>query len=1197
MNVRDITKLTDYPLIEKLAQALWEQETFGHGVAIMVGAGFSRCAATTYDTDKKLPIWRDLAQKLADELGESEHTDALRLAQMYQDYFGKTRLYDLLKNAVEDEIWEPTKLYQDLLTLPWSEVLTTNWDTLLERASRNIHEPIYDIVSKQEDLASCHSPRIVKLHGTINVSSDLIFTQEDYRCYPQKYGIFVNFVRQVFVENELCLIGFSGDDPNFLQWIGWVRDNLQSNARRIYLVGALNLSAAKRKYLESLNVAPIDLSGIVTEYNDINLQHKTATELFLKELNKLAPEYESDWEPTELTVGFLCDDKWDIELNLQNLMLPILKKDRHSYPNWLVCPYELQMKILNNLENLDFFLKLKYKLTKVSKELCDKLLYEIFWLHQISSKPLDEDYIKLFLEIYDSTLPSKLTMKQQLEIALFLLKYSRWANENSILHKYLDKINNILYSNFLYWPELKTELAYHQSIVALDKLDYHTVEEELDEIVDSDPIWKLRKAYLLVELAEYETSANLIKQAVYELSMDYRNNHNSIYFLSRFAWAKYLERIIDKVLYNKRLEVFDQALTIKKCNPYDFMFELTEKIKDRLNEQDEDERRRKRTPAFDSGHYTYGFTFTSNSSSSKNTPHATEIWFYDLCTTVGLPYRWRDFNLLRKEAFKLSKIDKLDKFKRISIISRLVDNKKFDEINYIFSRNKIAQLNDHEVDLLFDYFYKAVKYWKRKVIINQSKKNQDDIKLRLSIYIEFLARIQIRNSIERAKKSFKLAMEFGSEEFENYEISESLSHLILYSLKSIPKNRQSELLIESLKFPVKKDKFYQSAIIYYPGTRSEDINITYLIKQLINTLEIEKISSESGKSILYRLLPLIENKFITNEERQKLIEIVYGKKYNFNCMNLSDINPRFFLALYPDNYLDKIKQFIADKLYNSFKEEGIDSDKLNAIKNLALHPTNKILPTPEQAIALFDHLVSWRYSESNDMTYFARDYFKEKRIADAIGAALRTAIIPMLPDEAINQNRFNALCKFINEVKFDASVTALIPFVLHNRDWNEEVQRIIRSGLRSENYESVEYSAVAIFDWGHALDSDKSLIRSLIQRLIYMIHLSNFLALGTIIGTINEMYNELWLTDDDINNLIECLPELFEKTDYNNFKEDNEDVIGIPLIRVQCVKLARDILKRRDESIPALENILKTAREDALPEVRFAELDQYFTNN
>ena len=47
MTERDITKIIDYPLIQKLAQALWQSEDYGHGVAIMVGAGFSRSAANT----------------------------------------------------------------------------------------------------------------------------------------------------------------------------------------------------------------------------------------------------------------------------------------------------------------------------------------------------------------------------------------------------------------------------------------------------------------------------------------------------------------------------------------------------------------------------------------------------------------------------------------------------------------------------------------------------------------------------------------------------------------------------------------------------------------------------------------------------------------------------------------------------------------------------------------------------------------------------------------------------------------------------------------------------------------------------------------------------------------------------------------------------------------------------------------------
>lgn len=1202
MNEDDITKLTDYPLIEKLAQALWQRDKFGHGVAIMVGAGFSRCAATTYDTDKKLPIWRDLAQKLADELGESEHTDALRLAQMYQDYFGKARLYDLLKNAVEDEIWEPAELYEQLLSMPWSEVLTTNWDTLLERGAKNIHEPIYDIASKQEDMASCHSPRIVKLHGTINVSSDLIFTQEDYRCYPQKYGIFVNFVRQVFVENELCLIGFSGDDPNFLQWIGWVRDNLQSNARRIYLVGALNLSAAKRKYLESLNVAPIDLHGLVADFDDKNLQHKTVIKLFLKKLEEFKSEYTWDWKPAKINSHInlynLFNEstkKLESEQQIQNILLPLLKKDRKSYPNWLVCPFEKRWGIIKNLDTLSI---LVYEINNINKELRDKLLYEIFWLYQVSSKPLDEEYIDLFLRIFDSEQLCKLTIKQQLEIALFLLKYSRWADKDSKLHKDLEKISARLNNNIHNWPELKTELAYHQAIVALDKMDYYMIEKQLDKISELDPIWKLRKAYLLVELAEYQKSANLVKQAVYELSIGYRNNKNSIYFLSRFAWAKYLERIINFILYDESVKVYEQKFTIKKCNPYDFLLSLDNEITDHLEEQNKEQRQTKKTPAFESGHYIDNSNTVSFATSLKITPFATEVWFDYLCNTVGLPFRWKNFNLLSKEAFKFSEISELDKLTRIGFIVRSVKDEKANEINSILSRNKIAQMDRKEVDILLDCFQKAVKYWLNKALSNKIKENQNEIEIRLSIYLELLARMQIRNSIEKAKESFKLAMEIGSKKYTILTCSKSLNHLILYSLQSLPKNKQSEFLVDILNFPLIEDNDYPNAIIYYPGMRDGNIEkITYLIKNLINNLAIKKISSETGQNILCRLFPLIENNFITKEERKELVEIICGKNFDFQHLPSSYKNQYIYvsvlLALCPDNNLNIIKKLIADNIYSSLEKNDFNGQELAIIKNLALRPLNNILPTPEQAVDYFDKLVSWRFSESKDIEYYLDDYHIEKNIAEFIGSVLYTAIVPMLPDEAKNQSRFNALCKYLSEVKFDAAVVALIPFVLLNGAWNGEVQRIIRSGLRSENIQSISYSAKAIYEWGRGLKSDKSVIRPFIEKLIYMIELGYFLGLVAVLAMVNKMLNDNWLTANDINNLIENLPELFEKADYMNYEEENEDVIVLSNIRAECVKLARDILKQRNEPIPALQNILDKAKNDALPEVRFAEQDEY----
>ncbi|WP_247392121.1 SIR2 family NAD-dependent protein deacylase [Ralstonia pseudosolanacearum] len=266
-----ITDLRDYPAIKKLASALHRLDARHHGAAIMVGAGFSRSAALHVSGEKRVPLWSEFTGSLARDLYGDEttfsFTDPLRVAEEYRAYFGQGALNDRIRNEIDDKAWRAGPLYEALLTLPWSEVLTTNWDSLLERAADEIHSPYYTTVTKTSDLAWAPSPRIVKLHGTIGVTDTFIAAQEDYRTYPERFAPFVNMARQVFIENELCLLGFSGDDPNFLQWAGWVRDHLANHARRIYLVGALNLSAARRKQLESVNIAPVDLFPAVAHWS------------------------------------------------------------------------------------------------------------------------------------------------------------------------------------------------------------------------------------------------------------------------------------------------------------------------------------------------------------------------------------------------------------------------------------------------------------------------------------------------------------------------------------------------------------------------------------------------------------------------------------------------------------------------------------------------------------------------------------------------------------------------------------------------------------------------------------------------------------------------------------------------------------------------------------------------------------------
>ncbi|MDL2419470.1 hypothetical protein ACTIGL_28695 (plasmid) [Bacillus shihchuchen] len=63
-----------------------------------------------------------------------EDKDVLEVSQIFVEEYGRTSLDEILKEAIPDDNYEPDKIHHDLLKLPWSDVYTTNYDTLLERA-------------------------------------------------------------------------------------------------------------------------------------------------------------------------------------------------------------------------------------------------------------------------------------------------------------------------------------------------------------------------------------------------------------------------------------------------------------------------------------------------------------------------------------------------------------------------------------------------------------------------------------------------------------------------------------------------------------------------------------------------------------------------------------------------------------------------------------------------------------------------------------------------------------------------------------------------------------------------------------------------------------------------------------------------------------------------------------------------------
>lgn len=160
---------------------------------------------------------------------------------------------------------------------------------LLENA---LHEVI-NVVSNSSGLSLKRNKNIIKLHGSLRCLEEnkqygfdgdnrnqYIFSEESYKQYPLKHEAFTNLMRISLLQESFLLIGFSGVDPNFTEWIKWVRDiievkqeqNIKNEDKisnyKVYLIDLDNspLDADSKLYYENHNIFRIQLmdKGVIT---------------------------------------------------------------------------------------------------------------------------------------------------------------------------------------------------------------------------------------------------------------------------------------------------------------------------------------------------------------------------------------------------------------------------------------------------------------------------------------------------------------------------------------------------------------------------------------------------------------------------------------------------------------------------------------------------------------------------------------------------------------------------------------------------------------------------------------------------------------------------------------------------------------------------------------------------------------------
>ncbi len=506
------------PYLDEIADRLWS-----NNAAVMVGSGFSRNAKPVGSASASFPDWSELGDSFFKKLHgrspgkEARYLNLLKLAEQVEAAFGRPVLDDFLRREIPDLTYEPSPLHSQLLNLPWQDVFTTNYDTLLERARASVTVNHYDIVAKKEDLLYANKPRIVKLHGNFP-SPPFVITEEDYRRYPGDHAPFVNTVRQSLLENTLCLIGFSGDDPNFLQWVGWIRDHVgKETSPKLYLLGVFNtLSGADRKLLDRRGIVVVDLSAFSTD-------HEEAFDHFLKYINSRKSRA-ADWPTVSADAP-----SWPTEADSENYtdIAAEWRRQRLEYPGWVVVPEDRRRSLWRHTES---WLSRLSQLSSADRARLDTpldldLAFESAWRLDRCLFPLFGELPMFLEEVATKYNDATLSLPERADwttasvfeavanIRLWLLRHYREEGLDEKWQAVTQAIEND-FARLL--PEHKARFRLEKALQALFRFDPVEAKRLLVDWQPNEnlPFWEAKRAALMAELGETATAHSILETSL-----------------------------------------------------------------------------------------------------------------------------------------------------------------------------------------------------------------------------------------------------------------------------------------------------------------------------------------------------------------------------------------------------------------------------------------------------------------------------------------------------------------------------------------------------------------------------------------------------------------------------------------------------------------------------------------------------------
>ena len=261
-------------------------------VVIFIGAGVSMNSSGNHN--KKPPSWRELLLKFLEKVDNPKrhikslvnNGDFLTACEILKKRLGKGTFNSILNEEFSEPNYNPSKIHELIFKLDSRIVITPNYDKIYDIFATNTDGTIKIKKFNDTDLAeTIRRPQriILKIHGSIDNTDDLIFTRSEYAKAKSKQHNFYKVLESLILTHTFLFLGCSLNDPDIKLLLEDYNFRFESGKKHYLVQANSNLN------IDNINAVENSLGIKLLTYRNKDKKHAELQE-HLDDLTKKVEE-------------------------------------------------------------------------------------------------------------------------------------------------------------------------------------------------------------------------------------------------------------------------------------------------------------------------------------------------------------------------------------------------------------------------------------------------------------------------------------------------------------------------------------------------------------------------------------------------------------------------------------------------------------------------------------------------------------------------------------------------------------------------------------------------------------------------------------------------------------------------------------------------------------------------------------------